>query len=200
MDGFTIIDAVVAVVIVLSAVLAYARGLVREVMAIIGWVAAAVLAFTFAAMAQPLVLQIPVVGEFLGDSCELSMVAAFAAIFALSLVVISLFTPLLSSSIQGTAVGSVDQALGFAFGAARGIVLVAVAFLVYDKVIGAQTIPMVDNSRSAHVFASFQGKIDAQVPDDAPGWVVQQYEKLVGTCGAPVQPIAPEVAPAPQNG
>ncbi|MDB6455152.1 CvpA family protein [Falsirhodobacter sp. 20TX0035] len=200
MDGFTIIDAVVAVVIVLSAVLAYARGLVREVMAIIGWVAAAVLAFTFAAMAQPLVLQIPVVGEFLGDSCELSMVAAFAVIFALSLVVISLFTPLLSSTLQGTAVGSVDQALGFAFGAARGIVLVAVAFLVYDKVIGAQTVPMVDNSRSAHVFASFQGKIDAQVPDDAPGWVVQQYEKLVGTCGVPVQPIAPEVAPAPQNG
>lgn len=200
MDGFTIIDAVVAVVIVLSAVLAYARGLVREVMAIIGWVAAAVLAFTFAATAQPLVLQIPVVGDFLGDSCELSMVAAFAAIFALSLVVISLFTPLLSSSIQGTAVGSVDQALGFAFGAARGIILVAVAFLVYDRVIGAQTIPMVDNSRSAHVFASFQGKIDAQVPDDAPGWVVQQYEKLVGACGVPVQPIAPEVAPTPQNG
>lgn len=198
MDGFTIIDAVVAVVIVLSAVLAYARGLVREVMAIIGWIAAAVLAFSFAAAAKPLVLQIPVVGDFLGDSCELAMVAAFAAIFALSLVLISLFTPLLSSTIQGTAVGSVDQALGFVFGAARGIVLVAVAFLVYDKVIGAQTVPMVDNSRAAAVFASFQGKIDAQVPDDAPGWVVQQYEKLVGSCGAPVQPVAPE-APVTQN-
>ena len=31
MDGFTLIDGVVAAVIVLSAVLAYARGLVREV-------------------------------------------------------------------------------------------------------------------------------------------------------------------------
>lgn len=200
MDGFTIIDAVVAVVIVLSAVLAYARGLVREVMAILGWIAAALLAFAFAAGARPLVLQIPVVGDFLGDSCELSMVAAFAAIFALALVIISLFTPLLSSAIQNTALSPVDQALGFLFGAARGIVLVAVAFLVYDRVIGAQTVPMVDNSRAAHVFASFQGKIDDQVPDDAPGWFIAQYEKLVGACGVPVQPIAPEAAPAPQNG
>ncbi|WP_128254483.1 CvpA family protein [Falsirhodobacter deserti] len=199
MDGFTLIDAVVAVVIVLSAILAYARGLVREVMAILGWILAAVLAFAFAAAAKPLILQIPVVGDFIGDSCELSMVAAFAAIFALSLVVISLFTPLLSSAIQNTALSPVDQALGFLFGAARGIILVAVAFIVYDRVIGAQTVPMVDNSRAAHVFASFQGKINDQVPDDAPGWVVQQYEKLVGTCGVPVQPVAPE-APAATQG
>ena len=32
MDGFTIIDAIVAIVIILSAVLAYSRGFVRE-----GW-------------------------------------------------------------------------------------------------------------------------------------------------------------------
>ena len=55
MDGFTLIDGVVAAVIVLSAVLAYARGLVRESMAILGWIGAAVLAYMFAAQAQPLV-------------------------------------------------------------------------------------------------------------------------------------------------
>jgi membrane protein required for colicin V production len=36
---FTIIDGVVAIVIILSALLAYGRGLVREVMAIVGWIA-----------------------------------------------------------------------------------------------------------------------------------------------------------------
>ena len=43
MEGFTIIDGVVALVIVLSALLAYGRGLVREFMAIVGWIAAAIL-------------------------------------------------------------------------------------------------------------------------------------------------------------
>lgn len=65
MEGFTIIDAAVAVVIVLSAILAYSRGFVREVFAILGWVAAAVLAFMFAGQAQPLIRQIPVLSGFL---------------------------------------------------------------------------------------------------------------------------------------
>lgn len=48
MEGFTIIDGVVALIVVLSGLLAYSRGFMREVLAIAGWVAAAVLAFIFA--------------------------------------------------------------------------------------------------------------------------------------------------------
>ena len=40
MEGFTIIDGVVALVIVVSALLAYSRGIVREAMAILGWIGA----------------------------------------------------------------------------------------------------------------------------------------------------------------
>ena len=40
MDGFTIIDGIVAAVIILSAILAYARGFVRESLAILGWIVA----------------------------------------------------------------------------------------------------------------------------------------------------------------
>ena len=54
MEGFTIIDAVVAGIIVISALLAYSRGLVREAMAIAGWIGATVLAFIFAPQVQPL--------------------------------------------------------------------------------------------------------------------------------------------------
>ena len=59
MEGFTAVDGVVAVIIVLSALLAYSRGLVREAMAIAGWVAAAFLAFIFAPQVQPLVKELP---------------------------------------------------------------------------------------------------------------------------------------------
>ena len=189
MEGFTLIDAVVAGVIVLSAILAYSRGLVREAMAIAGWVGAAVLAFVFAPAAQPLVREVPMLGNFLGESCELSIIAAFAIVFAVGLVVAALFTPLLSGVIQRTALGGVDQALGFLFGVARGVLLVAVAFLVYDRAVAADTIPMVDDSRSAKVFASLQTQIDEQVPEDAPGWIVARYSELMATC-------APEEAPA----
>ena len=56
MEGFTLVDAGVAGIIVLSAILAYSRGFVREAMAIAGWVGAAFLAFLFAPQAQPCLL------------------------------------------------------------------------------------------------------------------------------------------------
>lgn len=183
MEGFTIIDGVVAGVIIISALLAYSRGVVRELMAIAGWVAAAVLAFMFAPQVEPLVKEVPVIGEYLADSCELSIIAAFAAVFALSLVVVSLFTPLFSSLVQRSVLGGLDQGLGFLFGVARGILLVAIAFFVYDTVITGQTFTIVDESRSAQVFGRFTGQIEDQNPEEALGWITSRYEALVGACG-----------------
>ncbi len=185
MEGFTIVDGVIGVIIVLSGLLAYSRGLVREAMAILGWIAAAIVAFLFAGQVQPLVKEIPVIGDFLSDSCELAIIASFAAIFTVALVVVSLFTPLFSSIIKRTALGGLDMALGFLFGVARGILLVAIAFFVYEVVITGQDIPMIDDSRSAAVFAQFTGQIEDQNPERALGWITAQYEELVGVCEAP---------------
>ncbi|MDA9135934.1 CvpA family protein [Ascidiaceihabitans sp.] len=181
---FTIIDGVVAIVIILSALLAYGRGLVREVMAIVGWIAAAVLGFMFAPRVEPLVREIPVVGDIIADSCELSVIGAFAIVFSLALIVMSLFTPLFSSLIRRSALGGLDQGLGFLFGVVRGLLLVAIAFFVHDTVITGQEFTIVDESRSAAVFGRFTGDIQEQEPEQALGWITQQYENLVGSCGA----------------
>lgn len=201
MEGFTIVDGGVAVVIVLSAVLAYSRGFVREAMAIAGWIGAAFLAYFFAAKAQPLVKELPVVGKFLQDSCELSLIGAFAVVFAIGLIIAALFTPLFSSVVQRSVLGGLDQGVGFLFGVVRGILLVGVAFLVYDRAVAANTVPMVDNSRSAKIFASFQGNIDAAVPTDAPNWIVARYNDLTATCARTTEVPAevPAITPAPAN-
>ncbi|RCW78030.1 CvpA family protein [Paracoccus lutimaris] len=208
MDGFTIIDGIVAAVIILSAILAYARGFVRESLAILGWIGAAVLAFIFAPTVRPMVAQIPGLNKFLADSCELGTIAGFATVFALALVLFSIITPLFSSVVQRSALGGVDQGMGFLFGVARGILLVAVAFIVYDRVMATQPVAMVDNSRSAQVFERMRGQMDQQIPQDAPGWVVSRYEQLVRSCPAAGEPVdagtatpapAAEPAPAPTN-
>jgi membrane protein required for colicin V production len=197
MDGFTLVDAGVAIIVLLSGVLAYSRGLVREAMAILGWIGAAIVAFIFAPQVEPLVRQIPVIGDFIGDSCELAIIAAFAAVFAIALVIVSIFTPLFSSVVQRSALGGVDQALGFFFGVLRGILLVAVAFFVYDTIFATQQIAMVDQSRSADVFAQLTSRIEAQNPEQALGWITGQYQDLVGSCGAPDTTTTPITEPAP---
>lgn len=184
MEGFTIIDGVVALIIVLSALLAYGRGFVREAMAIAGWIAAATLAFLFAPRVEPLVRELPVVGEFLADSCELSIIGAFALVLAITLVVVAIFTPLFSSLVQRSILGGLDQGIGFVFGVARGVLLVSIAFFVYSTVVSDQEITMVDDSRSAKVFGRFVGKIEDRDPEQAMGWIQTRYEELVGSCGA----------------
>lgn len=183
MDGFTIIDALVAGVIIISAVLAFSRGLVREAMAIVGWVAAFVLAFTFAGTVKPLITELPYVGGVLGDSCELGTIAAFMVVLAVSLVLVSLFTPLFSSAVRNSVLGSFDQGFGFIFGVVRGGLLVAVAFIVYDRVVSDEPVAMVEDSRSAAIFSRLQVAIEEKIPADAPGWILERYELLVGECG-----------------
>ena len=55
---------------------------------------------------------------------------------------------------------------------------------------------LIDDSRSAKVFASFQTDIDASIPEDAPGWIVSRYEELTRVCAAPAAPETAAPAPA----
>ncbi|MFN4100476.1 MAG: CvpA family protein [Pararhodobacter sp.] len=182
MDSFTLVDAAVALVIIVSAILAYSRGLVREVLAIAGWIVAAVAGFVLAPTFEPLVREIPYVGDILGDSCELTVIAAFAAVFAIMLVVVALFTPLFSSLIRNSALGGIDQGLGFFFGVLRGIVLIAVALMVFERAVPQGTVPMVDNSRSITLFAQVQTALTGLLPENAANWVVDRYEELTAGC------------------
>lgn len=199
MDGFTWVDGAVAAVVVISAILAYARGVVRETMAILGWVLAAVAAFALAGPAEALVREgvrlIPKVGPVVAESCELSILASFTIVFVVALLIVSLFTPLLSGAVRDSVLGPADRVLGFVFGVARGLLLVAVAFVVYDRITVGAGVASVEASRSAAVFARVRGGIEAEIPDDAPGWILTRYETLVGDCGAPAAPVEGALPP-----
>ena len=184
MEGFTIVDGGVAIIIVMSALLAYARGMVREVMAIAGWISAAVLAFIFADLAKPLVRQIPYLGDLLGDSCELLILTSFAIIFAGALLIVSLFTPLFSSLVQKSIFGGFDQILGFLFGVSRGVILVAVAFFIYFTIMPNQDVISLETSRSAAIFERYVDDVQDQNPEAALGWLRTQYDQLVGACSS----------------
>lgn len=182
MDGFTIIDFGVIVIIAVSALLAFSRGIVREGMAIAGWIAAAILAFIFADTAQPLVRQIPYLGDILGDSCELLILASFAVIFAIALLIVSIFTPLLSSLVQKSILSGLDKNLGFIFGICRGLVLVIAAFFVYFTVMPNQKVISIETSKSATIFQYYADDFKNQNPETILDWVDTQYDHLINEC------------------
>lgn len=179
---FTLFDGGVAIVIVLSAVLAFSRGFVREALAIGGWIVAAIVAYMFAAQATPLVKEIPVISDFL-DNCAPATVAGFFVVFVAALVVFALFAPLFSSLVQRSAFNAIDQGLGFLFGALRGVLLVAVALVVYDFVTGsdAGAVAMVDDSQTVQVFDRAKSRISGDIADQqsAMDWLTVKFEELM---------------------
>jgi membrane protein required for colicin V production len=183
MEGFTIADGIVLAVIVLSAILAYARGLVRESLSIAGWIVAAIAGFSFAPMLAPLIREVPILRDVIGTSCELGILAGFAAAFAVALILVSFVTPLLAGAVHNSAIGPIDQGLGFVFGIVRGVLLVVIALVVYNRVFGgAGGVPQIDDSHSIVIFSGLEERIAAMLPEDAPQWIAGQYDRLTASC------------------
>ncbi|WP_340108564.1 CvpA family protein [Pikeienuella sp. HZG-20] len=183
--ALTIADAVVALVVLVSAMLAFNRGLVREALAIGGWVASAFIAFYFAPLAAPLMLEIPYLGDFLRSSCTMTALAGFIAVFAVALIVLSIFTPVLSSAVQATPLAVVDRGLGFVFGAARGVLLVAVVYLLYNLVItDTERLAVIENSASHALISDAARAVQAWAPTSVPDWLQTRIDNLMGACVA----------------
>ena len=166
--------------------------LVREVMAIAGWIAAAVLAFIFAPQVEPLVSEIPVVGDFLGRQLRVQHHRRLRPRLrrrADRRVASSRRSFRRWCSARPSA-GSI-RAWAFFFGVARGILLVAIAFFVYDTV---HHRPGIHDGRrkpfGAGLLVASPTQIESQNPEQALGWITPQYEDA----GGHLRPVTGQIA------
>lgn len=192
---FTIVDGVVALIVLVSGVLAYSRGFTREVIAIGGWIAAALAAFYFAPLLEPLIRELPVVGPVLAKSCVISMIAAVTLIVAGCLLVLAVFTPLFSSVILDSPLAPLDRMLGFVFGVARGVLLLAVAYLIYDRLSGGgETWGPLADAASKTIFDEAARLIGENLPEEIPGWFGGRVDALMAHCGEEVPGLSDNAA------
>ncbi len=195
MEDLTIIDGVAAAIILISGFLAYARGLVRETLSIVGWGGAAVIAFIFAPQGKDLVYEIPFINGLVGDSCEIALIISFTLIFIAALVVISLFTPLLAGLVSKSALGIIDRGLGFIFGLARGVLLIVVGLFVYDQFIATgEGIGIVEDSRTRTLLAESQARLTTEVETSSiPGWFISKFDEITSVCVVPSAATTPTI-------
>lgn len=118
------VDWALMAVLALSIAVGLWRGLVFEVLSLVGWVAAYVAAQVSAPAVAPL-LPVGTPGSALNQG------AAFALVFVLALIVWALASRLLRMVIHATPLQLVDRVLGGSFGLLRGaVLLLAVATVV----------------------------------------------------------------------
>ena len=119
----TAVDWILLGVLVVSLLLGAWRGLVYEVLSLVSWIGAFLLAQW---LAPALATQLP-----LGDLAEpLRYAAAFALVFILIAFIGGLLVSLIKKAVNAVGLRPVDRALGMVFGLARAMVLLLAVAVV----------------------------------------------------------------------
>jgi membrane protein required for colicin V production len=195
--GFTWFDFAALVVLGLSGVMAFARGLIREVFSIIAFIGAAIAAVFFAGLLRP------IVESFTPLSGPLASVAAGLLIFLVVFIVITVITSTVAKTAhQSTEIGSFDRAAGLAFGILRGVLVVSLFVLLMRQTTVEDTTqpadPMQDAIRGARTYPIYNGvasALEAVLPQarDRARDIIDRRESE----SAPIPPAEPETQ-APQ--
>jgi membrane protein required for colicin V production len=155
----TILDGVVLVVVLLSAMLAMVRGFVREVLSVVSWVLAAAAAYYFY---KPL---LPYIEPYITNK-NIAMVAAAAGVFFVALVIASYIAMKISDFVIDSRVGLLDRTLGFVFGLARGVLIVVIAFAFLSWILSDHQPEWVANAQSAPILKRLGDRLVAALPED----------------------------------
>ncbi|MCW8308321.1 CvpA family protein [Acidiphilium sp. PA] len=118
----TWVDGIALLIVVLSGLLALARGLVREILGVGAWIGAALAAFEY----------YPDVETQLAGYVhqpKLILPLSIGLIFIVVLVILSIISTWLGSMVRDSVLSGIDRTLGLAFGLARGVVIVCLLYI-----------------------------------------------------------------------
>ena len=125
---FQILDFILFGIMLISGLLALARGFTRELLSLVAWGAAAAAAW-FAIKQKPLMdLVLPHVDP---NKPEYAKIIVGAGAFVLVLIIASVIGVKISDRVVDSSAGALDRTVGFIYGLARGLILVSICYLFY---------------------------------------------------------------------
>jgi membrane protein required for colicin V production len=113
----TIFDYLVLFVLIASVVISTLRGLVKEILSLLGWIVAFVVANAYGAALAPLLPEVI-------PGATARLIVAFIALFLGVRILMGLLSLAIGAVVEATGLSLADRGLGGLFGLARGIVIV----------------------------------------------------------------------------
>lgn len=154
-----IIDIVVGAVVLISAIISFLRGLIRETLTIAGVVAGFFAAVYFGPKLSPIFKNwlgvTPDSTEKLFDIVPMGIVAdvcAYAAIFILVVIIISVISHFTSGAAKAMGLGPIDRTLGVIFGIVRAVILLALIYLPFHLLMDDDSKTTYFEDSKTHIF------------------------------------------------
>ncbi|MFN4087658.1 MAG: CvpA family protein [Alphaproteobacteria bacterium] len=160
MSDIHTLDIAVVGLLLLSAVVAWSRGFVREVLSLASWIGAVLVTIYTFELVQPYVRQIITIELF-------ANAATAVGLFTLALIVFGIIGGRIARAVGQSGHGAVDKSLGFLFGLVRGGLLVAVAYLVVSWVIPwDEQPPWLRDARTTPLIREAAAEIEKLLPEN----------------------------------
>jgi membrane protein required for colicin V production len=156
------VDLAVLGVLLISALIAFSRGLLREVLTIGAWVGAVLAA----------IWGFPYLKEIARRYIAMQVVAdalTVTVIFMVTLIVLAGLSHMLARNLRNSAFGSLDRSLGLLFGLIRGAVLVCFGYLLFSWAVpnAADQPEIIKTAHSLPLVASGANILRAMLPKSA---------------------------------
>ncbi|SON55346.1 Pur regulon 18 kDa protein [Hartmannibacter diazotrophicus] len=176
----TLLDGILLVIMMISAVLAMIRGFVREVLSIVSWIAAAGAAYLFYDDLLPYVQQHI-------SYKPIQIAVAAGSIFLITLLIVSFITMRISDLVLDSRIGALDRTLGFVFGALRGLLLVVVGMMFFTWFMpDIDTYPRwIAEAKSRPLLIALGNQLQAALPADPEQAVLDQFRNPERNTTAP---------------
>jgi membrane protein required for colicin V production len=155
----TAFDVGVGILVLISAILATARGLTREVLSLATWAGSAALAI-YMWQYHPEIAR-----GFIKDP-TVADIATVVVTFIVALIVLHLITMRIADFVVDSRIGPLDRTLGFIFGLVRGILIAVVLVIFGQWLLGANLPPWAAESKSLPMLQNIGNQLIAALPDD----------------------------------
>jgi len=155
----TAFDVGIGLLVFISAILATARGLTREVLSLGTWAGSALFA-VWMWQTQPEIARAYISEELVAD------IATVIVSFIISLIVLHLITIRIADFVVDSRIGPLDRTLGFVFGALRGALIGVVAVVFGQWLLGNSLPGWATESRSLPVLSSLGDSLIVALPDN----------------------------------
>ena len=138
---FTGVDVGVAVLVLISAILATARGFTREILSLATWAGSAAIAAYMYFYHKDL-------AEKYIDNQLVATGVTVVGTFLVALIILHLLTMWIGDMVVDSRIGPLDRTLGFVFGAARGVLICIVAAVFANFLLAPKLPDMVQHAKS----------------------------------------------------
>ncbi|HLV82313.1 MULTISPECIES: CvpA family protein [Devosia] len=182
----TAFDVGVGVLVLISAILATARGLTREVLSLATWAGSAAIAI-YMWQYHPEIARGYIAEPLVAD------IATVVVTFIIALIVLHLLTMRIADFVVDSRVGPIDRTLGFVFGVLRGILIAIVITIFGTWLLPNALPPWAANAQTLQPLQSMGNTLISMLPAELEQQVTQILKGGTGltdeNTGGPVVPI-----------